>query len=152
MANVKVILKEKVEGLGDPLNVYQVKRGYAFNYLIPEGLAVMATPSEIRRLEQEKKKAEEIKVKLEQEAKESIKKLEGIKLEFVAPTSSKGVLYGSITEKDIIKKLEEDFKVKLLEEYLEMDSHFKNVGNYKLKIKVTANDFAEIEISIIQEK
>lgn len=111
---MKLILKERVENLGEPGDIVTVKDGYARNYLLPRGLAFEASPANIRRLEQEKAQAEERARKEYLEAKRRAAKLEDLVLTFHARAGEDGKLYGSVTAADVADRANEqglDFQV-----------------------------------------
>ena len=102
---MKVILKEYQEKLGDVGDVVEVKAGYANNYLIPQGIALLATDGYINQMKLVKKAALKVEAKNIEEANSVGEGLTGLELKFTVRTGEEGKLYGSITNKDLAEKI-----------------------------------------------
>ncbi len=148
---MQIILKERLENLGQPGDVVTVKPGYARNYLIPKGLAFEATEANLRRIEREKaqllKRAEEELAA----ARKLATTVEGISVTFTARAGEEGKLFGSITAADIAEKLAEqgvtvDRRQVLLEEPL------KALGVYTVPIRLHADVRPEIKVWVIKDE
>ncbi len=101
---MKLILKQDVENLGEAGEVVQVKPGYGRNYLIPQGLAYVASEANMRRLEEEQAKAEERSRRDFLEARRRASQLEGMALSFRERAGEDGKLFGSVTAADIAEQ------------------------------------------------
>jgi large subunit ribosomal protein L9 len=104
---MEVILKQPVKNLGDQDDVVKVKPGYARNYLIPQGLAMLATESAKRALEEKKRQAEHKQSYLQAQAQEIADKLADTKIEIETLAGADGKLFGSVTSIQIVNKLKE---------------------------------------------
>lgn len=142
---MKLILKQGVESLGEAGQVVQVKDGYGRNYLIPQGLAYLASEANMKRIEEEQAKAEERARHDFLEARRRASQLEGLSLTFKERAGDDGKLFGSVTVADIVEQanaggldFELDKKVVQLDEPLKM----LGVSN------VTLNLHGEVEIQI----
>ena len=146
---MKIILTQSIDTLGNAGDIINVKPGYCRNYLIPKGLAVIATPAKI----QATKHAIEQKAIKEAKSKDSLKiiadKLNSIKLNFTLKAGEDDKLFGSVTTQMISDALKEKgYKVE--KKYIILDESIKSLGNYaaivdfgdeitaKVKIKVNA--------------
>ena len=144
---MQVILKEDILNLGYKDDVVTVKSGYGRNYLIPQGKAVIATPSALKMLaEQRAHKLEKIK----NDAKELAAKLEGVSLTIGAKTSSTGKIFGSVNNIQIAEALEKagyevDRKVIFIKESV------KEVGAYKAILKLHKEVSVEIPFEVVAE-
>ena len=107
MADVRVILRDDVVNLGDAGDVVAVKAGYARNYLIPQGKALVATEAKVKQLEHEKKVIEERLVKDLKDLKAVAKKVNGTVVEVSANAGESGKLFGSVTTQQIAVLLAE---------------------------------------------
>ena len=116
---MKLILKESVERLGEPGDVVKVKPGYARNYLLPRGLAYEASTANIRRLEEEHRRAEERARRAYLEARRRAARLEGMHLVFRARAGESEKLFGSVTAADIA-----DRAVNFIGEHADDDAPF----------------------------
>jgi large subunit ribosomal protein L9 len=104
---MKVILKDFVKGFGEKNDIVVVKNGYGRNYLIPQGLATIATPSAIKMAEENVRQAAHKQVKLKADAQAIADKLEGLKITVPTKAGSNGKIFGSINTiqlSDALKK------------------------------------------------
>ena len=147
---MKVILKKRIANLGQEWDLVTVKDGYARNYLLPQKLAVVATPALIKdaakRAEQRVKHMEELALN----AKESAGKLAEVTLNFKRKARGEK-LYGSITEKDIAEALKEEAKIDLDKDVIRMSEHLKTIGDHKVKLHLAEGVEAEISVKIEAE-
>ena len=102
---IKVILKETINSLGIIGSEVMVADGYARNYLLPQDKAVLATPQNRRKMEQERAKFEIQIAKERKLAEEMAEKLEGVSCQIAAKVSDEERLYGSVGVRDIIEAL-----------------------------------------------
>ena len=141
MSRIDVILKEKVINLGAEADVIKVKRGYALNFLIPQGKAFEATPGNLKHIES-LKQARAIREADELEAATKLaNRLNKQRLKFELATGQGGKAFGSVTSKDIQKSLSET------------DRQFKDIDRKQILLKrpiKRTGDF-DVEIKIHQE-
>jgi len=148
---MRVILLKDIENLGKKYEVKTVKAGYARNFLIPKGLAKLATPKTLKwakeQREKEIQKAEE-ELKKIQELASSI---DGLELTFPVKIGQKDQLFESITRQKIWEKLKEQrFNIK--KNQIELKEPIKELGEFPVKIHFDHNLEAEIRIIITEEK
>src|SRR5215203_3970934 len=105
MPTTQVILTEKIEHLGVEADVVKVKRGYARNFLVPQGKALEVTPATLRRLNMLRTKRAEREAKELNEAEEVARKINKLKITLELETGETGKAFGSITAADIAAKL-----------------------------------------------
>ncbi|HET9014600.1 MAG TPA: 50S ribosomal protein L9 [Thermomicrobiaceae bacterium] len=102
---MKVILLKDVDNVGEQGSIQTVSDGFARNFLIPQGMAAMATPGRIKEAEQ-RLQAEQRRVRKEEEASQAFAdRLDGMRVNIVARVGEQGRLYGSITAQDIAEVL-----------------------------------------------
>lgn len=147
---MKVILKKRIPNLGHEWDIVNVKSGYARNYLLPQKLAEIVTPSSMKmaekQAEQRIKKAEEIK----ENAQEMLKQLNAVTLTFKMKAKGEK-LYGSVTEKDIVDALMKDAKVEVSKDMVRMEEHFKTVGTHKVTIHLAEGVEAKVSVKVETE-
>ncbi len=148
---MKVILLKDVEKLGKNGEVKNVADGYARNFLIPNKMAVLATKSELIKLEEEKKieteKAEE-ELKLYQGIASQI---DGLELEIPAKVIEDGKLFGAITTAKIVEVLKEkNFEIK--KEQIKLEEPIKEIGEYEATVEFPHNLESKIKIIVTEEK
>lgn len=132
---MKVILKAKVKGVGNPGDVKEVADGYARNFLFPKGLAEIADASSLKKLEQQKKSADK-REERELAASQSLKeKIEGIKLTYAVKAGEGGRLFGSVTSKDIADELARR-GIKVDRRKIILADPIRQLGSYQLEIRL----------------
>ena len=114
---MELILKEDVENLGFKDDVVKVKNGYGRNFLIPNGLAMLATESNKKVLAEKIKQSHNKQKKAIDEAEKIVKKLEKLDLKIAAKALEGDKLFGSITSADISKELAENMYVSPEDDY-----------------------------------
>lgn len=151
MANVKLILKEDVSGLGHAGDVVSVKPGYAKNFLVPEGKATVASEAKIREVEHLKRQIAEKVAKQLSDLKKAKKALEALDLEVKAKAGEEGKLFGSVTAAQVAELIAargieiDRRKVELPEPIKELGEHSVSVRLHRdvvatLRLKVTAEE------------
>lgn len=145
--NVQVVLKEDLPNVGASGDLVKVKPGYARNFLIPRGLAAMATKDNVKRIEHEKRVAQGRAVKRRASAEGLAAALRGLKLKIAAQVGEEEKLYGSVTSRDIEEALvEKEFEVDRRK--IVMDP-IKELGDHKVTIKVASGVDAEIDVEVV---
>ena len=151
---MKIILKEDIIGLGYKNDVVEVKPGYGRNYLIPQKKGVIASPSALKQLEEDKRQqAHKIEAQ-RAAAQKRANQLDGIVIEVAAKVSSNGVLYGSVNKNTVVEELAKKGieverriitmrDIKAGGEY-EATIHFFKEVEVKLPIKVVAENPEEL--------
>ncbi|KHO61605.1 50S ribosomal protein L9 [Thermoanaerobacter sp. YS13] len=147
---MKVILVKDVKNVGKAGEVINVSDGYGRNYLLPRGLAIEATESNIKVLN-EKKKAEEKKRQQElEEAKEMAQKLSNLSLVLKVKAGENGKLFGSVTSKDVEEALKEKgFDID--KKKISFDETVKTTGTYYVDIKLYQGVTAKVKIDVVAE-
>ena len=148
---MKLILRMAVEKLGESGEVVDVKDGYARNFLIPQGLAYAASEKNLRRLEVEQARAEEVAKHDYLEARRRASQLEGVSLTFQVKAGEEGKLFGSVTNADITDKLNQgelDFEIDRRQ--IVLDEPIKQLGAFEVSIRFHAQ--VEVAIEVCTER
>ncbi len=147
---MEVILREDVANLGYKDDIVNVKKGYARNYLIPQGKGIIATESAKKVLaENQRQRAHKI-AQIKADAEAFAAKLEGVSLSIGAKTSSSGTIFGSVTNIQIADALKEKgFEVE--RRVIEIKESVKEVGNYVATVKLHKEVFVEIPFEVVAE-
>ena len=146
---MKLILKQAVPNLGEVGQVVTVKPGYGRNYLIPHGLAYVASDENLARIEAEQAQAEEAARRDFLEARRRASQLEGVSLTFSENAGDDGQLFGSVTAADITEQVnagELDFE--LDKKAVQLDDVIKAVGEVQVPIKLHADVTVEITVNV----
>ena len=145
--NIQVVLKDDVEKLGKSGELVRVKPGYARNYLLPRGLAAVASRANIAQVEHEKKVAVARASKLRGDAESVAKRLDGTVVEITMQAGDEGKLFGSVGTKDIaegLKKKGHDVDRKRIV----LPEHIKAVGEHNVSIKLGYDVAATIKVVV----
>ncbi len=147
---MEVILTQPIRNLGDKDDVVKVKPGYARNYLIPQGLAVMATSSNKKALEEKKRQASHKQEHVKQQAEELANQLAGINIDIETLAGTDGKLFGSVTSIQIANKLKDkgfdiDRKSITIED-------IRETGDYKALVHLHKEVKAELDIIVTRKE
>ncbi|AAM25879.1 MULTISPECIES: 50S ribosomal protein L9 [Caldanaerobacter] len=147
---MKVILVKDVKNVGKAGEVVNVSDGYGRNYLIPKGLAIEATESNLKMLN-EKKKAEERKRQQElEQAKELAQKLSKVGVTLKVKAGENGKLFGSVTSKDVEEALKEKgFEID--KKKIVLPENIKTTGTYYAEIKLYQGVTAKVQVDVVAE-
>ncbi|MEO7510338.1 MAG: 50S ribosomal protein L9 [Gemmatimonadaceae bacterium] len=145
-----VILRQAVDNLGHPGDLVKVSSGFARNYLLPRGVAVVATEGNKRRIAQERARLEAAEATRRQTAEEYATKVEQISLTFSARVGEEGKLFGSVTSADIAAQLEaQGFHIE--KRQIDLHEPIKSLGVFRVPIKLHADVKPEIKVWIIKQ-
>lgn len=148
---MQVILRERLENLGDAGEVVDVKPGYARNYLIPQGLAYEASTGNVRRIENERAEVQRLAADQLAAARARVGEIEAISLTFNARAAQEGRLFGSITSADIADRLAEQ-GVEVDRRQIELEEPIKSLGVFSVPIRLHSEVRPEIKIWVIKEE
>ncbi len=148
---MKVILKKHNEKLGEVGDVVKVADGYARNFLLPKGIAILATPKNLTQIKQlkeaeEKRQAEELK-----EAEMIMKQIEKTTCAFDRLADDKGHLYGSVSEMDIVNALEEK-GLTIDKNNVIMEKHIKEIGSHLVDLVLEDKIKGKIKVKVVKLK
>ncbi|WP_028320404.1 50S ribosomal protein L9 [Desulfatiglans anilini] len=148
---MKVILRQDLEELGLEGDVVDVAKGYVRNYLVPRGIAVLATSQNIKAFELQKKKIELRRLRAKEEAVQLKERLEGMGFSFAQKAGEEGKLYGSVTAMDIAEELEKKGFVVDRRKIL-LDKPIKSVGDYKVPVRIYPGVTGMLQLSVVPEE
>ena len=146
---MQVILKADVKGHGKKGDLVNASDGYAKNYLIPKGLAVVADKTAINDLENKKSANQYHKNQEEMRAKELADKLEGKKVTFRLKAGDNGKLFGSVTAKDIAEQIKMQLHLEVDKKKVHMDDAIKSLGISNVTVKVYPNISAVVKVEVL---
>jgi large subunit ribosomal protein L9 len=147
----RIILTETIDTIGIIGTETTVKDGYARNYLLPRGKAVLATPQNKKMLEQQKARLELQIVKEMEAAQEMAKKVEGVVCKLTAKVSNEGRLYGSIVINDIVESLKAQ-GISVEKRMVLLSDPIKEVGSYKIPIRLYKNVEPEVIVDVVGDE
>lgn len=148
---MEVVLREDVPKLGDIGDVKKVKPGFARNYLLPRGLAVVANTRNLRQLEHEKRVIAEKRERTLRAARSEAEKLAAARVSIRARAGEEGKLFGSVTNIDIEKALAaQGFNVE--RRRIRLDEPIKSLGEHRVPIHLGVGVDCELAVSVEAEE
>ena len=147
---MKVILKQDIEKLGKTADIISVSDGYARNYLFPQGLALEACRANLKIVKQQKKKEAQLKQKQKNQAQELAAKITSVSCTILVQAGEDGKLFGSVTNQDIAAAFKQE-GVDIDKRKIELSEPIKEVGVFKINIKLHPEVAAEAKIWVVKE-
>lgn len=148
---MKVILLKDVKDLGKAGELVNSKTGYARNFLFPKGLAIEATPANLKQWEEEQKQIEAKRQGEKDQALELKAKIEKITVELKGKGGEGGRLFGSITSKDIADKLKKQHKLDIDRRKIELKDNIKSAGLINVDVRVYPEITANLKVNVVIE-
>jgi large subunit ribosomal protein L9 len=149
---MEIILKQDITGLGYENDLVTVKNGYARNFLIPQGKAIIADASAKKQLAETKKQQAYKEEKIKKEAEALAKELEGLTLEIGVKASTTGKIFGSVNNIIIADAIKTQKNLEIDRKKIEVaGDSIKEVGQYKAKIKLHRELVLEIDLDVKAE-
>jgi large subunit ribosomal protein L9 len=147
---MKVMLIKDVYKLGRAGDVKKVADGYGRNFLIPQGLAVLATPGALKQIERIRSQAEIRRTEQNQELKGLAGDIEGVVLTFASKAGETGKLYGSITTQNVADALQEKVRYEVKRHQIDMQP-IRNLGEFTAHVRLTMDLVPEIKVIVHRE-
>jgi large subunit ribosomal protein L9 len=147
---MEVLLREDIDNLGDRGEVVRVRRGYGRNYLLPRGLAVAASTSNVRQIEDEKRVLAKREAREKAAAQAAVKDFEGGTLTFERKAGEEGRLFGSVTVLDIVHALEAEGKT-VDRHKVRLKDPIKQVGEYDVPIRLHRDVVTNVKVVVTPE-
>lgn len=147
---MKVLLLKDVYKLGRAGDIKKVADGYGRNYLIPQGLAVLATPGAIKQAEHIREKAALARQALNQELSGVAQKINGLRLTFAAKAGETGKLYGSITTAMIAEAIKAKCGYEVDRRAIDTQP-IRNLGNYEVPVRLTVDLSPTVRVIVHRE-
>ena len=147
---MKIILRQDHENLGEAGNIINVKPGFARNFLIPQGIAMAASPQNKKRFENEKKQMNWRKEQEKRKAEELAKQLESVSCTITVQVGEEDKLFGSVTSQNIAESLAaQDYEIDKRKILLE--EPIKSLGIYSVPIKLHTDVEAKVKVWVVKE-
>jgi large subunit ribosomal protein L9 len=148
---MQVILIQDVNNLGGVNELVTVKNGYGRNYLIPQKMAVEASPSNLKMMEEKKKQQAKKEAKLLAEINSVIAALQAGAVKLGAKTGTSGKIFGSVTSVQIAKAIKEQKGYEIDRRRISILDEVKELGTHKAKIDFGNGHETELEFEVIAE-
>ena len=145
---MQVILREDVDNLGRAGELVSVAPGYARNFLIPKGLAVLATSRNKRQMDHEKRVIEQHTAKMVRSAEEMKARLEQLSLTIAKQAGEEGKLFGSVTTREIGDALKDE-GLEVDKKKIRLDEAIKSLGVYTVEVRLTSDILAQLKLWVV---
>lgn len=149
---MEVILTENLPKLGEVGDVCDVADGYARNYLLPQGFAIVATPGALKQVENLKRQERRRRERVRGEATELVEALEELVLTFGAKVGETGRLYGSITSGDIAERAEEATGQEIDRRKIILDNPLRELGRFEVPVRLLPDLTAQLTVVVEPEE
>jgi large subunit ribosomal protein L9 len=148
---MEVILQQDVDNLGTIGEVVRVKPGYARNYLLPRGLALVADPKNLATLEHQKRQMAAKRAKVQKTNSDAAAKLAAVEVVIAARVGEEDKLFGSVTNQDVAKALAaQGFEVE--RKKISLEAPIKALGDFTATVNLGADVKAPIKIKVVREE
>jgi len=144
---MKVILQENLENLGHIGDIVKVAPGYARNYLIPKGFALLANEKNTKAMEHAKRQLEYKKNKMLEQAKALVAKIEAITLNLVHQAGEEGKLFGSVTNMELAEQLKAQ-GLEIDRKKIVLVEPIKQLGDYSVTVKIHPEVTANLKVVV----
>jgi len=148
---MQVILKEDLDNLGKSGEVVNVKEGYGRNYLLPRGLAVVATADDLARVAHEKRVIAARAAKLSKETQAEADRLGQVTVSIARTVGEEDKLFGSVTSRDIAEALAEQ-KIVIDAKKLHLEEPIKTLGLTEVQVKLGHGISAKIKVWVVKKE
>jgi large subunit ribosomal protein L9 len=148
---MQIILIQDVNNLGGANELVSVKNGYARNFLIPQKMAVEASPSNLKQLEERLKQIKKKEEKMLADINKVIAALQDGAIKIGAKTGTSGKIFGSVTNVQIAKSIREQKNLEIDRRKIHILDEIKEIGTYKAKVDFGNGHETEISVEIVAE-
>jgi len=148
MSDVKVILTDEVRGLGNRGEVVSVAAGYARNFLLPKELAYPATPGNVKRLEQERKRYDVAQSKEKDQASTVAKAFEGLTVTIRKKAGEHDALYGSVTAAEVAEALVAK-GITVDRRRIELEEPIKRLGTHVVHVRLHREVITTLNVDVV---
>lgn len=149
---MKVILKADVRGKGKKGQMIEVAEGYARNFLLPKGLAVLATADAMNTMRLQEKAKAKADAEAKAAATEIAERLKGLQVKVASKGGEGGKLFGAVTGREIAAALKEQHGVDIDSKKLVLDEPIKSFGSYQVKAKLGFEISGTVYVIVTEEK
>jgi large subunit ribosomal protein L9 len=147
---MKVLLLKDVYKLGRAGDIKKVADGYGRNFLLPQKMAVLATPGALKQIEKIRSQAEIRRTEQNSELKGLSNQINGLTLVFSAKAGETGKLYGSITTQDVATAIQEKTRFEVKKQQIDMQP-IRNLGEFTAHVRLTMDLVPEVKVIIHRE-
>lgn len=148
---MKLLLRKNVDSLGIVGDVVDVASGYARNYLLPHGLATEPTAGNVRQLAEARRIAERERAEERARLELLAERLQDVEVTIRAAANEDGVLYGSVSKKDIAVALEEEGYI-VTTDRIQLHTPIRHLDNVKVDVRLADDLFGSVKVWVVRDK
>src|SRR5919202_5295956 len=148
---MKVILVQDVDNLGRTGDVKEVSRGYARNFLVPRGLVVPATESQLKQLHVFQARRQKEDAQRLSEAQQLAQRLAALQVVIPARVGEQGRLFGSVTNQDVAAALKEQHAVEIDRRDIELDESLRTLGTHTVPVRLRGQVSGQLRVELVEE-
>lgn len=148
---MKVILKKDISKKGKAGDVLKVADGFARNYLLPRGIAIVANTYNLSKVEAIRNDADLAKLELENKYKALATQVSAITLTFMRKADENKHLFGSVSDSDIVEALAEK-KLDIHKSFIKIENHLKSIGEFEVVISFPGDIDSSLKVVVEQEQ
>ncbi|MFH1486274.1 MAG: 50S ribosomal protein L9 [Chloroflexota bacterium] len=145
---MKVVFLKDVPNVAQAGEVKQVADGYGRNFLIPQQLAVVATPSTLKSLEVSRSAEVRRRGRVDSQVEAMANSLEGLSTSFKVRVGARGRLYGSVTSTKIVEEIKKRTGLEIDRRKVELEEPIRKLGNYEVSIKLSSKLAPKIQVAV----
>lgn len=147
---MQIILLQDIDKVGDMHEVVQVKNGYARNFLIPQGMAVIANANNMKKLDTLKEKAAQAELAKLEEYKQMAAKIDGKSVKISVKAGTSGKIFGSVTNVQVVAAIKEAFDLEVARKKVIVPDDIKDIGTYTADIVLHEQVTAKLDLELVQ--
>ncbi len=148
---MKLLLCKSVEKLGIVGDIVEVSAGYGRNYLVPYGLATAPTETNIRKLAEARRVAEQDQIRQREELRRWAERLQGVEVTVRARANEEGVLYGSVGRREVAAALAEE-GYPITQEQVDLDTPIRHLDNVAVELHLAGDLRATVKVWVVRDK
>lgn len=149
---MKVVLTKNHDKLGMNGSVVDVSEGYARNYLLPQQMALVATPTVLKHFEERKKAIAKKEASILAHAQELAAKIEALTVTIAERVGEEGKLYGTVTSKEVVSALAEQAKIEVDKKQVDIRQSIRHVGEHNAHIKLHPKVIAVLKVQVVAQE
>ncbi len=149
-SHLQIVLREDIDKLGVTGDVVRVRAGYARNFLIPRGMAVLATRANVRRIEHERQVALKQAAKRREQARGQAAALQGVTVQVAHRAGENGRLYGSVTASEVADALQQKGFAVDRKQLVMPEESIRQLGTYEVRAKLASEVEATFQLEVVE--
>ncbi len=145
---MQIILTQDVENLGRAGDIVKVRPGYARNYLLPRGLALVATRGNLAQVEHHRRAIAREQAKLRAELEAKAKQLEGVSVSIARKVGQENKIFGSVTNKDVAEALAAQ-NIEIDRKYIQLDEPLRTTGTFEVPVRFSQDIEVALKVNVV---